>query len=174
MELNISVSNPLLVGSIELLKAEDTPEHRNMMINELMKAKLLSPVVITPEPEADENGKTQLKPGSKLQFPMLNAPDGKQFFMAFTDRSELVKWKQEQQHTFALSFDDYAAMLLKKDNQGNTSPALGFVLNPFGSNIVISKEMVANLLMQKLQKQGKAVPPGKAVSPGKPGTPGEV
>lgn len=156
MELKNSVSNPLLVGSIELLKAEDTPEHRNMMINEMMKAKLLSPVIITPEPEVDENGKTQLKPGSKLQFPMLTAPDGKQFFMAFTDRSELLKWKQdEQQQTFALSFDDYAAMLLKKDNQGNTSPALGFVLNPFGGNIVISKEMVANLLMQKLQKQGK-------------------
>ena len=28
MEFNKPVSNPMMVGSIELLKAEDTPEHR--------------------------------------------------------------------------------------------------------------------------------------------------
>ena len=30
MEFNKPVSNPMMVGSIELLKAEDTPEHRQI------------------------------------------------------------------------------------------------------------------------------------------------
>ena len=48
MEFNKPVSNPMMVGSIELLKAEDTPEHRQMFLDELQKAKFLSPVVIDP------------------------------------------------------------------------------------------------------------------------------
>ena len=34
MEFNKPVSNPMMVGSIELLKAEDTPEHRQMFLEE--------------------------------------------------------------------------------------------------------------------------------------------
>ena len=41
MEFNKPVSNPMMVGSIELLKAEDTPEHRQMFLEELQKAKFL-------------------------------------------------------------------------------------------------------------------------------------
>ena len=57
MEFNKPVSNPLLVGSIELMKAEDTPAHRNMFIGELSKASFLSPAVIEPAPEPDKDGK---------------------------------------------------------------------------------------------------------------------
>ena len=35
MEFNKPVSNPMMVGSIELLKAEDTPEHRQMFLDEM-------------------------------------------------------------------------------------------------------------------------------------------
>ena len=88
MEFNKSVSNPMLAGSIELVKAEDTPEHRNMFVTELTKAVLLSPVIVDPAPEEDDQGNYKPAPGSKVQFPMLSAPDGKRFFMAFTDRRE--------------------------------------------------------------------------------------
>lgn len=156
MEFNKPVSNPMLVGTIELMKAEDTPEHRNMFINEMMKAKMLSPVLVDPMPQPDAQGKLSIAQGSKIQFPMLSTPDGKHFFMAFTDQSELKKWKNEEnQQSFALSFDDYAAMLLRKDAQGNMSPALGFVINPYSSNIMISREMAANLMGAKLA-QAKA------------------
>ena len=84
---------------------------------------------------------------------LLTTKDGKRFFMAFTDWMELKKWKDEEnQQTFALKFEDYAAMLLRKDAQGNTSPALGFVINPYGGNIVISKEMAAGLMAARLAK----------------------
>ena len=37
MEFNKPVSNPMMVGSIELLKAEDTPEHRQMFLESFRK-----------------------------------------------------------------------------------------------------------------------------------------
>ena len=53
----------------------------------------------------------------------------------------IKKWKDEEnQQTFAMNFDDYAGMLLRKDAQGNSSPALGFVINPFGGNIVVTRD----------------------------------
>ena len=168
MEFNKPVSNPMMVGSIELLKAEDTPEHRQMCLDELQKAKFLAPVVIDPVPQPDEKGQVKIARDSKVQFPMLSTEDGRKFFMAFTDWTELKKWRDEEnQQTFAMNFDDYAGMLLRKDAQGNISPALGFVINPFGGNIVVTREMVASMIAAKLKAAGKPVPP----APGAPTAP---
>lgn len=168
MEFNKPVSNPMMVGSIELLKAEDTPEHRQMFLDELQKAKFLAPVVIDPVPQPDEKGQVKIARDAKIQFPMLSTEDGRKFFMAFTDWTELKKWRDEEnQQTFAMNFDDYAGMLLRKDAQGNISPALGFVINPFGGNIVVTREMVASMIAAKLKAAGKPVPP----APGAPTAP---
>lgn len=168
MEFNKPVSNPMMVGSIELLKAEDTPEHRQMFLDELQKAKFLAPVVIDPVPQPDEKGQVKIAKDAKIQFPMLSTEDGRKFFMAFTDWTELKKWRDEEnQQTFAMNFDDYAGMLLRKDAQGNISPALGFVINPFGGNIVVTREMVASMIAARLKAAGKPVPP----APGAPTAP---
>ena len=168
MEFNKPVSNPMMVGSIELLKAEDTPEHRQMFLDELQKAKFLSPVVIDPVPVPDENGRVTIARDAKVQFPMLSTEDGRKFFMAFTDWTELKRWRDEEnQQTFAMNVADYAGMLLRKDAQGNISPALGFVINPFGGNIVVTREMVASMIAAKLKAAGRPVPP----APGTPGAP---
>lgn len=154
MEYNKSVSNPMLIGAIELMKAEDTPEHKKMVSDEIVKACFLSPATVTPVPEPDAKGETHLGPGSHIQLPVLAAPNGKQFFMAFTDMAELKKWKDEEgQQTLAMSFEDYAGMMLKKDNQGNPSPVAGFVINPFGVNIVVPKEMVAQYIVAKMEQE---------------------
>ena len=158
MEYNKSVSNPLLMGAIQLMKAENTPEHKKMLSDEIVKAQYLTPATVTPVPEP---GETKLGPGSHVQLPVLAAPNGKQFFMAFTDMAELKKWKDEEgQQTLAMSFEDYGAMLFKKDDQGNISPVAGFVINPFGENIIVPKEMVAQYISAKMaQAKGKPVPP---------------
>lgn len=152
MEFNKTVSNPMLVGCIELMKAEDTPEHRNMFVTELTKASFQSPAIIDPEPAADEEGNLTVAPGSRVQFPMLVAPDGKKFFMGFTDAIEYRKWveKNKEMPTFSLKFDDYANMLLRRDAQGNESPALGFVINPMGANVVVPKEMAAGVIAARV------------------------
>lgn len=152
MEFNKPVSNPMLVGCFQLLIAEDTVEHRNMLVNELQNANLLAPAMIEPAPEEDAEGNLRLIPGSKIQFPLLITPDGKQFFMGFTDDIEYQKWVAQNQPlpTFALRFDDYVGMMLNKDAMGNISQALGFVINPYGVNLIVSKDMIAGIMGTRL------------------------
>lgn len=152
MEFNKAVSNPMLVGCIELMKAEDTPEHRNMFMTELTKASFQAPALIDPEPVTDEEGNPAVKPGSRVQFPMLATPDGKKFFMGFTDQVEYRKWveKNKEMPIFSLKLDDYANMILRRDAQGNECPALGFVINPMGANVIIPKEMIAGMMAARV------------------------
>lgn len=164
MEFNKSVSNPMLVGCIELLKAEDTPEHRNMFVAELLKASLLAPALINPAPEEDEEGSLKLIPGSKIQFPMLLTPDGKQYYMGFTDEVEYQLWVEKNHPcpTFAMAFDDYIGMMTHKDSDGNVIPTDGIVINPYGADLVMPKDMLAQIMANRMiqllrQKDKKAV-----------------
>lgn len=176
MEFNKTVSNPMLVGCIELMKAEDTPEHRKMFVEELTKAQLLSPALMEPAPVEQADGTLKPEPGTKVQFPMLGAPDGKKFFMAFTDLAEYEKWQEKANQKlpfFALKFDDYAALLLRKDAQGNAGPGLGFVINPLGANIVVPREMAANIMAVRIAqaKQAAAKQGGQPAAFTVPGSP---
>ena len=158
MEFNKSVSNPMLVGSIELMKEEDTPEHRRMFMEEVTKASFISPAVIEPKPQEDEEGKLAILPGSKVQFPMIATGDGKRFFMAFTDEGEYGKWVEkssERLPVFALNLDDYAAMLMRRDPQGGECPALGVTINPYSANIILPKEMLVGIFSAKLAQMQK-------------------
>ncbi len=151
MEYNKPVSNPMLIGAIQLMKADGTPKHKKMVSDEIIKACYVTPAMVTPVPE---EGETKLGPGTHVQLPVLAAPDGKQFFMAFTDIKELKKWKDdEEQQTVTMTFEDYAAMLFKKDNQGNPSPVAGFVINPFSMNIIVPKEMAAQYVSAKMARE---------------------
>ena len=163
MEFNVPVSNPMLVGAIELLKAEDTPGHRSMFVGELQKASLLAPALVDPEPVEDGEGKLKITPGSKVQFPMLTSSDGKWYYMGFTDKVEYRKWQEKNRELpfFALKFEDYARMLFGRDSQGNICSALGFVINPYGANLVVQKQMVAGVMAARAaqaKKQAGAPP----------------
>lgn len=152
MEFNKTVVNPMLVGSIQLMKEEDTPEHRNMFILELQKASLISPALIEPEPVENAEGTLVIAPGSKIQFPMIFTPNKKSFFMGFTDISEYKKWQEKNKELpfFALKFEDYVGMLMGKDAHGNLCPALGFVINPYGENVVVPRELVAGIMAARM------------------------
>lgn len=152
MEFNKSVSNPMLVGSIELLKAEDTLEHSNMFLTELLKASLLAPALVNPAPQEDEEGNLKLLPGSKVQFLMASAPDGRKYFMGFTDDAEYRLWVEKNQPcpAFALVFDDYIGMMMQKDAAGNPCPAQGIIINPCGSNLVVHKDILAQVMAGRM------------------------
>ena len=152
MEFNKTVVNPMLVGSIQLMKEEDTPEHRNMFVSELQKASLISPALIDPEPVENGEGTLVIAPGSKIQFPMIFAPNKKSFFMGFTDMSEYKKWQEKNKNLpfFALKFEDYVGMLMRKDARGNVCPALGFVINPYGENVIVPRELVAGIMAARM------------------------
>lgn len=136
-----TVTNPMLVGAIEVLRAEDTPEHRRMVIEELTHSVLLSPVVITPEPIPGEDGVPRLTPEHNVKVPMIRARE-KNYFMAFTDLGELQKWqKEKKQSVFGFRLVDYLNML-----QGAGDTCDGIALNPAGNSLVLSKGMLLNTL----------------------------
>lgn len=156
MKQNNQLANPMLLGAIELMKAENTDENRKLFVDELMKAHFLAPVEITPAPQINEDGMAMIAPDSEIQCPMLNTKSGVQYYMAFTDWNELKKWQNtNKQQTFMFRFEDYAGMLLSKDKDGNPSPAAGFVIDPFGSNVVIHKEMAMKYMEAKMAQKEK-------------------
>lgn len=159
MEYNKSVSNPMLVGAIELVNAEPTKEHNKMVSRELVKAEFLSPATVIPAPP---EGSTKLIPGCKVSLPFLLAPDGKQFFMAYTDMSELEKWPEaDGKNTVAMTFDDYVAMMCKTEDEGKGGVD-GFIVNPFGARLVVPKELAKQFIIAKLaQKKGASNPSDK-------------
>lgn len=150
MEFNKPVSNPLLVGAIELLKMDESIEHKNLFINEMLNAEFMCPIIATPKPAYDENGILRLNREGSVQFPTLAAPDGKQFLMAFSDKYEFEKWREgEEKYWVAMKYDEYVGMLMQRDAQGQFGSAWGFVINPFGCNMVVDRDMIINLLVRK-------------------------
>ncbi len=152
MELNKAVANPMLIGAMELMKAEPNAEHNNMLLGEIMKARFLTPALIDPEPIVDGEGDYKLADGAKIHYSLLKAPDGKIFFAAFTDRMELEKWKSDENiHHVVLSYDEFAAMLFTPDASGNECPVAGVIVNPFGANLVMKREMIQALAEARAQ-----------------------
>ena len=143
------ISNPMLIGAMELVKKNKSPENLKVFMDELLHAKLLSPVVITPPPTVDENGKAKLTPENKISVPMLSGSDGKKFFMAFTDMNEVKKMKADGQlNILGFNFQDYAVMIAKADEKCD-----GLVINPQSNGPIVNKAMVAAIMNNVLKRQ---------------------
>ncbi len=153
MQFNKTVKNHMLLGCIQLMKEDDTPEHRTMFLSELENSEFYAPALVTPEPVTDPiTGDMTLDPKSKIQFPMLPTTDGRCFLMAFTDDTEYQKWvdKNAQLPKFVMNLEDFAGMMFVPDAQGKEAPAIGLVINPLGCNVVIPRELLAGIYAGKL------------------------
>ena len=90
--MNKKITNPMLVGIIELMRIENTPERRRVFMEEVAKATLITPAYVESRPGFDENGEIAIKDESRIQMPMLSSKNGEKFFMAFTDIEEMKKF----------------------------------------------------------------------------------
>ena len=159
MKFNEETSNPMLVGALQLLRAEDTPEHRKLFTGELTKAVLVSPVFIDPAPFVDEKGVTIVEKGAKVQFPFITANDGKRFFVAFTDIKTMNDSQDANGNTTPAIFKDnhanirleeFGAMFAAPTPGGAEHPISGVAINPFNENIVINKDMAISIFKEKM------------------------
>ena len=140
MEQPRAINNPMLVGAMELLKADNSKEHRDFFLQELLKAQLITPATVTPRPSRSEDGGMRMQPGSQIQIPMLTTRKGVRYFMAFTDMAEMKKWiksLEEDMQVFVFGFSEYASMVKKADSQCD-----GFSINPGGINVKVTREMI--------------------------------
>jgi len=163
MEINKSVSNPMLVGAMQLIKAdgkEPNPSHQAMFMEELDKAELLAPAEILAE--VDEGGNKLINEKAKVRFPVLTAPDGKRFFVLFSDSATVESAKKKDdpngvmkmytQDNVALRFSQMAGMLLAKNPDGSDNGIFGIIINPFLENIVIPKTSVEKAHQMKTKE----------------------
>lgn len=140
MEQTMELDNRALLTAAERMGRENTRESREAVLDAVISsARFLAPVnLLSPEEGAVDGG------GAAVQFQLLPNQEGQPFFPAFTSWEELRRLcGPKNQQTLLLSFDDYAAMILR-DGRG-----AGFVIDPFGCCLSFDRAMVAHLVQRK-------------------------
>lgn len=142
-----NVKNPKLVEAMQELSKHDTYVTRSQMAAALMEARLLSPI-------QKRTLMTEKKgPSTWIRFEDITNTEGDKFYMAFTDMEEYSKWNEDGSHDQALimTMEDFGNILIRQKND-----LKGFVINPYGENISISKQLLLSLLQQhEMKVRGK-------------------
>ncbi|MBP1566205.1 MAG: enhanced serine sensitivity protein SseB C-terminal domain-containing protein [Oscillospiraceae bacterium] len=139
------VVNPALVKAMEELKEQKSKDAEKNFIVQLRQARLLSPAIIEVKDENGDfvpavEGKADPK-NTRVNFMMLSQKDGQKFLPAFTSIEEVRKWRKEEKLQNVVStFEQYLAMITADENGPN-----GFVIDPFGSNIIMPRELLVKL-----------------------------
>ena len=149
-DMNKPVANPELLAAVERMNRENSRESREAVLDLVITtARFLAPVTITPAPEEQTGGQAALGQGTQIQFQLLANQEGQPFFPAFTGWEELRKLcGPKNQQTLVLTFDDYAAMVVRDVR------AAGFVVDPFGACLSFDRAMVEHLVERKRQLTG--------------------
>ncbi len=134
------VENPDLVRAMRAMIRSNTASNRSRMASALMDARLLSPV----KEETLMVGAAG--PSHRIRFEEIVNTKGERFYLAFTDYREYNKWNRDGSHKNALVVDieDFGDVLVRTLNE-----VTGFVINPFGENVAISRELLLSLLRQR-------------------------
>ena len=144
IDSNGPVLNTRLVNAMQEMLKDNNEKTRAKMVSALMGSTLLSPVVrqIAVTDEAKKQG------NARFSFTMIQNDKGDKYFMAFTDWASLNRWKKEPgQQVVHMEFDDLAAIVLRKG-----SNMAGFVINAYGENVTISRDLIISLKKQKDEK----------------------
>lgn len=153
-DVNEPVTNPRIQGLMRQAAGNPTEEIMNLVYEEMaMNARFLSAIMVTHEPAKKEDGTATFEPGTKMQLPLLTAPDGSKYYPAFTDWQELNKWHEIlEPKTLILTLEDYVALVLKNQD------TKGIVINPFGENMMLDRPLLEHLKMKKdMLVQGKTI-----------------
>ncbi len=137
---NEEVKNPKLIEAMRHLARKDNEQTRNEFAAALMESRLLSPV-IAQTVITEKDG-----PSTRIKFEALRSDKGGKYYMGFTDMDEYGKWNDDETHNRALimTMEEFGHVLIRTPND-----AKGFVINPYGENIVISKSLLLSLLQQR-------------------------
>lgn len=138
------IRNPKLVQAMQDLKKHDNPYTRSVLAAALMEAKLLSPIQ-RQTIMAEKDG-----PSTRIKFEDIQNTEGEKFYLAFTDFDEYAKWNDDDRHNQALimTMEDFGNILIRQIND-----LRGFVVNPYGENVSITKDLLLSLLKQREAKQ---------------------
>ena len=147
-----NVNNPALGGAIEIMRTQGTDKSREMVLEEILKAVFLCPARLSIPPVENEEGVPQLQVGCEIRHIMVKDKTGRPLLLAFTSGEQARKWAENSGdadfHCFGLNFLEYADLMLHRLPDGSYGPAQGFVIDPCGHNMVVDRDMVANLMLR--------------------------
>lgn len=125
--------------AIRVMKRDFDEENQRRVVEEIMKARFLAPVVLEVMPFKVGTDRTSLRDRSRMKFLCIHDGEGKRFFPAFTDEKEMEKYNLERgQQVSYLTFADYVQIMTDDQSAG------GFVINPYGENLVCERKLVMN------------------------------
>lgn len=137
MSKAVSITNPELKANLETLRIKESPELEQTVYEQICTSARFLSVVHPADDFSAEN--------PNYEFPVLTTSGhGYIFYPIFTDIEELRKWNQEEDvQTLVLTLDNYAEMVA-------SDPKIhGLVINPYGANFSIERDMVEFLKVQK-------------------------
>ena len=155
-----------MAENIRAIIAKVQGEQSQENVQELAAALMATPLVFPAQRPKDaprpQNGEEE-----HLQFGKAKSQDGKSYFLAFTDRAQLIKWRQFS--SVELMFKDYAKLILESQDQG-------MILDPYiGANMCITRdmlqtllpqyEMLDNLMQAAVEMQGGVIPAEQEETP---------
>ena len=137
MSENVTITNPELKANLEALRIKESPALEQAIYEQICTdARFLS----VARPAKDFTAENP-----KYDFPVLTTTShGYMFYPIFTDMEELRKWnKDEDVQTAVLTLDDYVQMMEENPK------VQGIVINPYGANFSIERDMVEFLKVQR-------------------------
>lgn len=138
------IENPALVYAMYEMKEKKTREAEGKFISELRRAKFISPAIVEvmgPDGEYKVADNSSKRGDTRIQFMMLTTESGARFLPAFTSMDEVRKWRKEEKlQTVVCNFDQYIR-IVTSDAEGPS----GIAIDPFGSNILLSRELLEGL-----------------------------
>ena len=159
MLFNAKIENPMLIGAIEIMKRdeEQDPKKREAVLEEILKATFLCPAPVSQPPLEGEDGKPYLPDDCEVQQKMVKDKTGRPLLLAFTSQEEMDKWLGQRAirdfvYGFGMTFTEYVDLMMQKLPDGSRGPAQGFVIDPYGCDLVVDRDMVANIMLRLLQR----------------------
>ena len=168
--------NPKLKDAIVALKAENNPKNLNAVLNELVRSPLLAPANFDLQgqsaPTPGPDGRVQLPPNTKINLIMVNSPEGKHYYLGFSDWDAVHAWQknpEQGRQVIMLRFDDFANMVSKNPD------ASGIVINPGENSLRLEKPLIESVkktkdeVSQKIaaqlaEQQARRIHPGDKVT----------
>lgn len=157
-DINKKIQNLEFIVAMRRLQDENTPANRSKMISEMMRTNFISPAIVSAEEEGKvrQNKEKGVRTPVHVSFKVIHTKDGRKFLPAFTDTIQMKEWKERTNMTdpvknMVMNFDVYAQYVF-----GSKGALSGFVINPFGENIVFPEELMRSLLKQKMEHAARA------------------
>lgn len=160
MLFNAKIENPMLIGAIELMRSSEDPQKKEAVLEAILKGTFLCPATVSEPPVIGDDGEPYLKADCGVQPKMITDKSGKPLLMAFTSQEEMDKWLGERAirdfvYGFGMSFLEYVDLMMQELPDGERGPAQGFVIDPYGCNLVVDRDMVANIMLRLISRNIK-------------------